>query len=111
MCASMAGNPLTDPNWARDAADTVERVVGEVRRRTTDNLVLIARGVVFGLFAALVGVAAVVLAMIVVTRALQALLEIGVDHPRAVYLSYFVLGGILLLAGGLTMAKRRPPAD
>ena len=27
----MPGNPLTDPNWAADLADTVERVVGTVR--------------------------------------------------------------------------------
>lgn len=105
----MAGNPLTDPNWAREAADTVERVVGEVRRRTTDNIVLVARGVVFGLFAGLVGIAALVILLIAATRALQSLLELAVDWPRAVYLSYLLLGGILCLAGGLTMAKRRPP--
>lgn len=105
----MAGNPLTDPNWAREAADTVERVVGEVRRRTTDNIVLVARGVVFGLFAGLVGIAALVIFLIATTRALQSLLELAFDWPRAVYLSYLLLGGILCLAGGLTMAKRRPP--
>ena len=27
----MPGNPFTDPNWAPDLADTVERVVGKVR--------------------------------------------------------------------------------
>ena len=105
----MAGNPLTDPNWASEAADTVERVVGEVRRRATDNIVLLARGLVFGLFAGLVGIAALVILLIGSTRALQSLLELAVEWPRAVYLSYLLLGGILCLGGGLMMSKRRPP--
>ena len=45
----MPGNPLTDPDWAPDLADTVERVVGTVREKTTDNVVKIARLIVFGL--------------------------------------------------------------
>ena len=45
----MAGNPLTDPNWAADLADTVERVVGTVRERATTPVVHVTRGIVFGL--------------------------------------------------------------
>lgn len=107
----MAGNPLTDPNWARQAADSVERVVGEVRRRTTDNIVLVARAVVFGLLAALIGTAALVMSLIAFTRGLQSLLELAVSWPRAVYLSYLLLGGILCLAGALVMSKRRTPDE
>lgn len=107
----MAGNPLTDPNWASSAADTVERVVGEVRRRTTDNIVLLARGIVFGLLAGLIGIAVLVMATIAATRGLQAVLELAVEWPRAVYLSYLLLGGILCIAGGLLMSKRRPPDE
>ena len=44
----MPGNPLTDPNWAPDLADTVERVVGKVRSTATDNAVKASRAVVFG---------------------------------------------------------------
>ena len=44
----MPGNPFTDPNWAPDLANTVERVVGKVRNVATDNAVKASRGVVFG---------------------------------------------------------------
>lgn len=103
----MAGNPFTDPDWAGELAGTVERVVGTVRDKTTDNIVLVARALVFGLFAAIVGLFAVVLLLVALTRGLQSLLELAVEWPRAVYLSYLVLGGILCALGGLMMSKRR----
>ena len=62
----MAGNPLTDPNWAADLADTVERVVGTVRERATTPVVHVTRGVVFGLLGAFLGVTALVLLLIAV---------------------------------------------
>jgi hypothetical protein len=43
------------------------------------------------------------------TRGLQALLDLGVSWPVAVYLSYFIVGGILCLVGLLLLAKRPPP--
>jgi uncharacterized protein YacL len=107
----MPGNPLTDPNWAASAADTVERVVATVRTQATDKIVLAARGLVFGLVIAFGGVAALVLLLIVVTRGLQALLALGLDHPTTVWLSYLIVGGILCLGGAFCMAKRHAPAD
>lgn len=104
----MAGNPFTDPDWARELAATVERVVGTVRDKATDNVVLVARALVFGLFAAIVGLFALVILLIGLTRGLQSLLELAVEWPRAVYLSYFVLGGIFCALGALMMSKRRP---
>jgi len=104
------GNPLTDQNWATELADTVERVVGTVREKTTNNIVLLARAVVFGLLGAMIGVAVLLLVVIGTTRALQSLLELGMSWPRAVYASYLVLGGICCIAGALFMRKRRPRA-
>ena len=72
-----AGNPLTDPNWAADLADTVERVVGTVRDRATTPVVHVTRGIVFGLLGAFLGVIALTLLLIGATRALQALLDLG----------------------------------
>lgn len=103
----MAGNPFTDPHWARQVTDTVERVVGTVRDKTTDNVVLVTRGLVFGLFAAIVGLFALVIFLVGLTRGIQSLLELAVSWERAVYLSYFLLGGILCVAGALMMARRR----
>ena len=61
---AMAGNPLTDPAWASDLADTVERVVGTVRERATTPVVHIARGVVYGLMASFLAVTAITLLII-----------------------------------------------
>jgi hypothetical protein len=103
----MPGNPLTDPNWAPDLADTVERVVGTVREKTTDNVVKAARAIVFGLLGAVLGITAVILLVIILTRGLQSLLDLAVTWGRAVYLSYFIIGGICCVLGVLLMRKRR----
>jgi hypothetical protein len=105
----MAGNPLTDPNWAPELADTVERLVGTVRDRTTKPAVRAARAIVFGLLAAMLAVVAITLLLLAATRGLQALLDLGLDWSMAVYLSYFIVGGILCLVGLLLLARRPPP--
>lgn len=103
----MAANPLTDPNWASDLAEAVERVVGTVRARTTMPVVHIARALVYGLLAAFLGITALVLFVIGATRGLQALLDLAVSEARAVYISYLLVGGILCLAGLLVLRKRQ----
>jgi hypothetical protein len=105
----MPGNPLTDPNWAADVADTVERVVGTVREKATKPAVHVTRGIVFGLLAAFVGLTAFTLALIGLTRALQALLDLAFTPERAVYISYFLVGGILCLVGALFFHSRQSP--
>ena len=45
----MAGNPLTDPTWATDVADSIERVVGTVRETVTNRVILVLRGAIFGI--------------------------------------------------------------
>ena len=105
----MPGNPLTDPNWAAEIADTVERVVGTVREKATTPAVHVTRGVVFGLLAAFLGLAALTLALIGITRGLQALLDLVVTPAQAVYLSYFIVGGILCLVGALFFRSRHSP--
>ena len=105
----MPANPLTDPNWAGDLADTIEQVVGKVREKATTPVVRVTRGVVFGLLAAFLGLTALVLLLLVLTRALQALLDLAVSTEQAVYLSYLILGGILSLVGLLLLRKRQAP--
>ncbi len=107
----MAGNPLTDPEWAADLANTVERVVGQVRDRATTPVVHVTRAIVYGLLAALLGIVALALLLIGLTRGLQALLDIGLAHERSVYLSYLIVGGILCIAGALFLLRRRPSPD
>jgi predicted PurR-regulated permease PerM len=103
----MPGNPFTDPNWAADLADTVERVVGTVRDKTTKPIVTVTRGLVYGLLAAILGIAAVVLLIVMLTRGTQELLDqVKMRRSAAVYISYLAVGGIFSLLGLLVLRKR-----
>jgi protein-S-isoprenylcysteine O-methyltransferase Ste14 len=105
----MPGNPLTDPNWAPDLADQIAGFVGNVRDKTTYNAIKVVRGVVFGLLATILGLTLLALLLILLTRSLQALISLATTWERAVYISYFVLGALLTLAGLLLMKKRHTP--
>ncbi len=102
----MPGNPLTDPNWAPDLTDQITGFIGKVRDKTTNNAVKAVRAIVFGLIGLFLGIFALILFLIVVTRGLQSLFEIWFAEDKTVYLSYFVFGGILTVLGMLLMTKR-----
>ena len=104
----MPGNPFTDPNWAPDLADTVERVVGKVRTVATDNAVKASRGIVFGVLAVMALATAAPLFVIWFTRFLQTVLSRATrtDHATTVWLSYMITGGLLILLGFIALAKR-----
>jgi len=102
----MPGNPLTDPNWAADVTDQITTVVGNVRDKTTNNAIKVVRGVVFGLLGLLLGTTAITLLLIILTRSLQSLLDIWLEWDKAVYVSYFILGGIMTIVAWLLMLKR-----
>lgn len=104
----MPSNPLSDPDWAPQLADTIERVVGQVRDRTTRPVILAARAVVFGLLAAIVGLFALVMLIIGLIRGIEAILEWPFSHETAVWLGYVIVGGLFCLAGAFCMAKRNP---
>jgi hypothetical protein len=109
----MAGNPLTNPNWAPELADTVERLVGQVRDKATNKVVVVVRALVFGVLIVVSAFAATVLAVILGTKLLQRIVNIGgaIDADSSVWVSYVVLGGILTLAGMFCMRKRNSPDD
>ncbi|HVF75975.1 MAG TPA: hypothetical protein VM938_13095 [Acidimicrobiales bacterium] len=81
-------------DWTVQAADTVERVVGSVRNKTTTPLVIVARAMVFGLLAAIVGGAAAVFLVVGLVR----LVDVYTGEGR-VWIAYALLGGIFTLAG------------
>lgn len=102
----MAGNPLTDPNWADDTTEQVVKLVDNVKAKTTKPAVMIARGLVFGLLAVFLGIFALVILLVGTTRGLQVLLELITTQGRSVYISYFVIGGLLTLVGAVLFKKR-----
>lgn len=103
----MPGNPLTDPNWATDVTEQITTLVGNVRDKTADKAVVAVKGLVFGLIGLFLGLVAVILVLIIATRSLQSLLDIWVSWDKAVWISYFLIGGILTVAGLFLMSRRQ----
>jgi len=102
----VAGNPLSDPEFPRKTADFIDRVVGAVRDRTTKPIVAVTRGIVFGSIVAVIAVSLVVVTLIAVVRGTQELFELALSERRAVWASYFVVGGSFILVGALIMRAR-----
>src|SRR3954462_5455239 len=109
--SSRAGAQLrsvpTGDDWAVQAADTVERVVGSIAGKTAGPLTTVSRAVVFGLLVGFLGVTALVLFIVGAVRALDAYL------PKGVWLASLVLGGIFSLLGLLLqrLSRRRKSPD
>jgi uncharacterized membrane protein len=106
----MPANPLTDPNWATETTDLIVTYIDKFRSQTTTKVIYAARGVVFGLLAGIVGVFAVMILIVGAMRGLQALLELAIGWDRAVYASYFIVGGVFTIAGIVMFNKRNTAA-
>lgn len=106
----MPGNPLTDPNWAQDTTDWIVSRIDQVREQTTGRVITIARALVFGIIAIVLGAFIAVVALIGVTRAVQSLIELATSWERAVYLSYLVIG-LVFTVGGLLLFRKRYTAE
>ena len=101
--------PESNGDWAVQYADTVERVIGTVRENTTTRAITVARGVVYGLFAAIVGFALVILLIIFAGRFLNVFVfrdwMVGDDHMWVVYL---FVGLVCIVFGAVAWTQRRP---
>jgi fructose-specific phosphotransferase system IIC component len=91
-------------DWAATTADTIERVVGSIRAKTADPLETIARFVVYGLLAAIVGLAAAVLVAVAAVRGLVVLIDLV--WTREVWLAHLLAGGIFTALGLLVWRRR-----
>jgi hypothetical protein len=93
-------------DWAAQAADTIERAVGNVRDRTTGPAITVARAVVYGTFAVLVGVAALVLATIGAVRLIDNYLPDTVFGEEHTWATYLIIGLAFVIAGVVLWARR-----
>jgi hypothetical protein len=107
----MPGLPFNNPHWAPDLADLVERYVGKVRIIATDNAVKVSRAVVFGVLIIMAVMVAVPLAVILALGILRELLGFFMPHARAVYVSYYILGVVLLVGGFVALHQRHKGAS
>jgi len=102
----MPGNPFTDPNWATEITDFIDRWVVKVRTTITDRVVFAVRAVVFGIVIAIAAPVTLILMVILSTKLLQRIVAIATDHDSSIWISYAIMGGLLVLLGSLMMRKR-----
>jgi hypothetical protein len=107
----MPSNPLTNPDWAPQLADLVEKYVDMVRTTATTRVVKIVRGLVFGTIIGVLAIAVAVLGVILVTKLLQRIVNIGgwVDTDSSVWVSYLVGSALFAAIGVVCMRLRRTP--
>jgi hypothetical protein len=85
--------PRDNDDWAVQTADTIERLIETVRSNTSERLVSVARLVVFGLLAAILGTIGLVFLVNFVVRLMDSYI------PGGVWVVYLVLGGLFTLGG------------
>ena len=90
--------PLPE-QWPSQATDAIVSAVGKVRDRTTGPAITAARAVVYGLFAAFLGVVAAVLAIVLVIRLANNYL------PGAIWSVYLGLGAMFAIGGLVLWGK------
>jgi hypothetical protein len=96
-------------DWASQAADTIERAVGNVRDRTTGPAITVARAVVYGTFAVIVGIAALVLATIGAVRLIDNYLPSAAFGEEHTWAAYLIIGLVFVIAGVILWARRYGP--
>ncbi|HWI04905.1 MAG TPA: hypothetical protein VNT52_13925 [Acidimicrobiales bacterium] len=91
-------------DWTKDLLDRLDHYIDVVRSNTTDRLVKVARILVYGVIALILGSMAGIIALIALIRVLDIVL------PREVWLPYMLLGAIFLVAGLFAWSKKSAPA-
>lgn len=108
MTSTGTGGELSPgEDFPAQVARSIEQIVRAVSEKTTGPALLIARGVVYGVFAAVVSIAAVVLLIIGSVRILDNYLPssvFGADHTWA---AHMFVGLVFSIAGGLLWRRRR----
>jgi hypothetical protein len=93
-------------DWPAQVADTIVRVVDQVRVKTTDNVVLLVRGIVYGLVVGVLGLAIVVMTTVALLRLADAYLPIGDGVGSATWAAHGLLGLLLSVLGFGTWMSR-----
>jgi len=93
-------------DWPVQAADALERLVTTVKRKTTKPALTVARFLVYGTLAGILGLAALVLFSAGLVRLLDVYL------PGNVWKAHLITGGLFTLAGlGIWTKRRASPVE
>lgn len=107
LAAPAATPTASEPDWPAQAADAIVEQVGKVRDKTTGPALKVARYVIFGAFATILGAVAFVIFVIGAVRALDAYLPDAVFGETHMWAAHSILGAVFVLAGLVTSRKMR----
>ncbi len=95
------------PDWSDEKAGQLVDLIDTVKSRTTDNVVIIARALVYGLVISVLALASVIILVTVLIRMADAYLPIGSGVGDAVWAAHAFVGGLLTVLGlGAWMSRR-----
>ena len=97
---AVSSSRLSGDDWPAQTADTIERLVGSIRSKTADPVERVARVLVYGLLAGIVGVAVLVLFTIAAVRFINAYL------PGEVWAAHLLLGVLFTIVGLVLWSQR-----
>ncbi len=95
-----ASTALGVDRWPAQATDTIVKVVDGVRDKTTGPITKLARAIVFGTFAAVVGLVALVVLSVLLVRFMN---NYFFDHN--VWIAHLVLGALFTVAAVVVWSK------
>jgi len=95
------------PDWSDEKAGQLVDFIDTVKGRTTDNVVIIARALVYGLVISVLAFASVIILVTVLVRMADAYLPIGSGVGDAVWAAHAFIGGMLSVLGlGAWLSRR-----
>jgi hypothetical protein len=95
------------PDWSDEKAGQLVDLIDTVKGRTTDNMVMIARALVYGLVISVLVIASVIILVIVLIRMADAYLPIGSGVGDAVWAAHAFIGGLTSVLGlGAWLSRR-----
>lgn len=98
-------------DWADQAADHIEGFIDGLHDKAVVPLTTVARAIVYGLLAAIVGIAALIIFAIVFVRILNIYLGNAIHLASVVWLADYIVGAIFVVSGLFLWAKRYPKAQ
>jgi hypothetical protein len=101
-----------EDDWPAQMAESIERIVGSVRDKTTGPALTVARAVVYGTFGSVVAIAALVLFVIAAVRVVDSYLPDSVFGETHTWAAHLLLGLLFTIVGILLWTRRRArPAE
>jgi hypothetical protein len=111
--AELSTTKVRTDDWPAQATESIVKVVGTAHDKVTGPITTAARALVFGLFAGILGISALVLATILLVRVLDNYIPSSVFGDEHVWFVYLILGFLFAVVALVLWgkAKSRPEEE